>query len=157
VSLSQLPIDLTQTTLVLIVKNKSRDVTDINNYRAIAFSSCLSKLFEFLILTYCKSHNTCHDDDYQLGKKVHSTSLGCAVLKHVVDYNRSNGSYFFACFLDLSKAFDSVDHICLFRQLVKLKLPENVVKLLIYWYSNQPMNVRWKHIKSGSFYMKNGI
>ena len=59
-------------------------------------------------------------------------------------------------FLDLSKAFDSVDHTCLFRQLVKLKLPENVVRLLIYWYSNQKMNVRWKHILSGSFYMKNG-
>ena len=52
--------------------------------------------------------------------------------KHVVDYYRANGSYVFACFLNLSKAFDSVDHTCLFRQLVKLKLPENVVRLLVY-------------------------
>jgi len=37
---------------------------------------------------------------------------------------------------------------------VKLKLPDNVVKLLIYWYSNQLMNARWKHIQSGSFIMK---
>jgi len=35
-------------------------------------------------------------------------------------------------FLDLSKAFDSVDHTYVFRQLVKLKLPENVVRLLVY-------------------------
>jgi len=84
----------------------------------------------------------CHDNDYQfVYKKDHSTSLGRATLTHVVDYYRSNGSYVSACFLDLSKAFDSVDHICLFRQLVKLKLPENVVKVLIYWYSNQLMNV----------------
>ena len=66
---------------------KSGDVTDINNYRAIALSSCLSKSFESLILTCCKSYDTCHDDDYQFGyKKDHSTSLGCATLKHVVDY-----------------------------------------------------------------------
>ena len=155
---SYIPTNLTQTTLVPLLKNKSGDVTDINNYRAIALSSCLSKLFESLILTCCKSHDMCCDDDvYQFGyKKDHSTSLGCATLKHVVDYYRSNGSYVFACFLDLSKAFDSVDHTCLFRQLVKLKLPENVVKLLIHWYTNQLMNVRWKHIQSGSFYMKNG-
>ena len=55
--------------------------------------------------------------------------------------------------LDLSNAFDSGGHICLFRQLVKLKLPENVLKLLIHWYSNQLMNVRWKHIQYGGFYM----
>jgi len=60
------------------------------------------------------------------------------------------------CFLYLSKAFDRVDHTCLFKQLVKLKLPDNVVKLLINWYSNQLMNVRWKQFQSDSFYMKNG-
>ena len=114
-----------------VYKNKSGDVTDINNYRAIALSSCLSKLFDFLILTCCKSHDMCHDDDYQFGyKKDQSTSLGCATFKHVVDYYRANGSYVFACFLDLSKAFD-VDHTYLFRQLMKLKLPENEVRLLI--------------------------
>ena len=154
---SYMPTNLTQTTLVPLLKNKSGDVTDINSYRAIALSTCLSKLFEFLILTCCKSHDMCHDDDYQfVYKKDHSTSLGRATLKHVVDYYRSNGSYVSACFLDLSKAFASVDHVCLFRQLLKLKLPENVIKLLIDWYSNQLMNVRWKYIQSGSFYMKNG-
>ena len=85
--------------MVPLLKNKSGDVTDKNNYRAIALSSCLSKLFEFLILTCCKSHDTCHDDDYQFGyKKNYSTSLGCATLKHVVDYYRSHGSYVFVCF-----------------------------------------------------------
>ena len=84
-------------------------------------------------------------------------NIGCATLKDVVDYYRSHGSYVFVCFLDLSKAFDSVDHTCLFKELVKLKLPDNVVKLLINWYSNQLMNVRWKQIQSDSFYIKNGI
>jgi len=37
------------------------------------------------------------DGHYQFGyKKDHSTSLGCANRKHVVDYYRSNGSYVFA-------------------------------------------------------------
>jgi len=78
-------------------------------------------------------------------------------LKHVVvDYYRSHGSYVSVSFLDLSKAFYNVDHTCLFKQFVKLKPPDNVVKLLINVYSNQLMNIRWKQIQSDSFYMKNG-
>ena len=46
--------------------------------------------------------------------------------------------------------------IHVYSELVKLKLPDDVVKLLINWYSNQLMNVRWKQIQSDNFYMKNG-
>jgi len=59
------------------------------------------------ILHSFQSHDTVNDE-HQFGfKPSHSTSLGCSVHKQVVDYYRSNGSYVFACFLDLSKAFDS--------------------------------------------------
>jgi hypothetical protein len=151
-----LPNELTKTTVVPLLKNKSGDISDINNYRAIALSNCLSKLLESLMLRCFQSHDSC-DDIYQFGfKKNHSTSLGCAVLKSVVDYYRSNGSYVFASFLDLSKAFDNVNHKCLFKKLSVLKLPRNMFKLLIYWYSNQQINVRWKQVTTSSFYMKNG-
>jgi hypothetical protein len=151
-----LPEELIKTTVVPLLKNKSGDISDINNYRAIALSNCLSKLLESLILGCLQSYDK-SEDIYQFGfKKDHSTSLGCAVLKRVVDYYRANGSYVFACFLDLSKAFDSVNHVSLFKRLVDLKSPANIFKLLIYWYSNQQINVRWKHVVTSSFCMKNG-
>lgn len=150
------PDDLIKTTVVPLMKNKSGDISDVNNYRAIALSNSLSKLLETLMLHCFQSDDTC-DDIYQFGfKKNHSTSLGCGVLKHVVDYYRSNGSYVFASFLDLSKAFDSVNHIFLFRKLTELKFPSNMVKLLIFWYANQQINIRWKQVVTNSFYMRNG-
>ena len=101
-------------------------------------------------------HDT-SDSDYQFGFKAgHSTSLGCSVLKQVINYYRTNGSYVFACFLDLSKAFDSVNHKTMFRQLTALKFPANLVKLLVYWYVHQQMNVRWKNIVTDCFRVKNG-
>jgi hypothetical protein len=151
-----LPDELIKTTVVPLLKNKSGDLSDVNNYRAIALSNCMSKLLESLMLSCFQACDTC-DDIYQFGfKKNHSTSLGCAVLKNVVEYYRLNGSYVFASFLDLSKAFDSVNHKFLFEKLTALNFPSNMIKLLIFWYSNQQMNVRWKHVTTSNFYMKNG-
>lgn len=151
-----IPDELIKTTVVPLLKNKSGDISDINNYRAIALSNCLSKLLESLMLSCFQSYDS-SEDIYQFGfRKDHSTSLGCAVLKRVIDYYRLNGSYVFACFLDLSKAFDSVNHVSLFKKITALKFPANMVKLLIYWYSNQQINVQWKCVVTSSFYMKNG-
>ena len=36
--------------LCLVLKDKRGDATDINNYRAVTLSSCISKLFEMCIL-----------------------------------------------------------------------------------------------------------
>jgi hypothetical protein len=151
-----LPHYLIATTVVPLLKNKSGDISDVDNYRAIALSNCMSKLLESLMLSCFQSYDTC-EDVHQFGfKKNHSTSLGCSVLKSVVDYYRLNGSYVFASFLDLSKAFDSVNHKTLFNKLTDLKFPANMLKLLIFWYSKQQMNVRWKQIVTDSFCMKNG-
>jgi hypothetical protein len=116
----------------------------------------LNKLLEAVILNSFQSCDS-YEDELQFGfKHGHSTSLSCSVLKHVVDYYRSRGSYVFACFLDLSKAFDSVSHRSLFHKLTKLKFPSNLVMLLMYGYVNQQMNVRWKTINTDYFFVKNG-
>ena len=88
-----LPLNLMQTTLVPLLQNKSGDISDPNNYRAIALSNCISKLLETVLLYSFQSRDTM-EDEYQFGfKPGHSTSVGCSVLKKVVDYYRTHGSY----------------------------------------------------------------
>ena len=89
-------------------------------------------------------------------KSLHDIGVLCSVLKNIINYYRVNGSYVFACFLDMSKAFDMVNHHKLFEKLVQLKFPRMLVKLLIFWYSTQMVNVRWKSTVSSSFLMRNG-
>jgi len=57
-----------KTTIVPLLKNKSGDLSDINNYPAVALSNCLSKVFESLLLNCFQSHDS-YDDFYQFGFK----------------------------------------------------------------------------------------
>lgn len=153
---SYLPADMICTTFVPLLKNKSGDISDINNYRAIALSNAISKFFEDIILDSLHQYDN-DDDMYQFGFKAgHSTTMGCHVLKRVIDYYRSNGSYVFTCFLDLTKAFDRVNHDTLFRKLAELNFPKNIIQLIMFWYKNQQVNVRWKNSITGFFHMSNG-
>jgi len=44
------PSQFMHSVIIPLVKNKCDSLTDINNYRAIAISSVMSKLFEMLLL-----------------------------------------------------------------------------------------------------------
>ena len=69
-----------------LLKNKTGNIFDINNYRAIALSNSISKLLEDVLLQSIKKYDT-FDDMHQFGfKKQQSTGMGCSVLKRVIDY-----------------------------------------------------------------------
>ena len=44
-----LPASFMESIMIPLVKNKNGDLSDLNNYRAIAISSAMSKLFEAVI------------------------------------------------------------------------------------------------------------
>jgi len=59
--------------------------------------------------------------------------------------------------LDMSKAFDMVDHGHLFDLLLQRKLPYPVLRFLIQWYSQQCFLIRWSGTLSTSFTVANGV
>ena len=90
-------------------------------------------------------------------KKKHGTDLCIYVLKEVIDRHRSLNGSMFTCFLDASKAFDRVKHSILFQKLIDRGVPGYIVRLLIYWYSNQTMCIRWSGKLSEHFGVTNGV
>lgn len=150
-----LPASFMNSVFIPLVKSKSGDLTDVNNYRAIAISNALSKLLESTLESFFNTNDDL--DSYQFGfKKSHSTSLCTAVLKSAVDYYTRRGSHVFACFVDYNKAFDSVNYWKLFNKLLDNNIHVNIVTLLAYWYSNQLVCVRWLHNVSEYFKVGNG-
>ena len=53
-------------------------------------------------------------------------------IKADIDYYTTQGSHVFACFIDYSKAFDSVNYWKLFSKLLD---DGEIVLLLIFWHS----------------------
>ena len=151
-----LPSSFCEATIIPLVKSKISDLTNVNNYRAIAISPAMSKIFESILLYRIESH---HDaDDYQFGFKSHHSTMSCThYLKKTVNYYTSRGSHVFPCFIDFNKAFDSVNYWQLFSKLLDQGIPMQFVCLLAYWFQNQKMCVRWQTVYSEAFGIGNGV
>jgi len=149
------PLNFMSSVIVPLVKCKTKDICDVNNYRAIAISSTISKVFESVILIAITT--VAEGDEMQFGFKPGlSTGLCTNVLKTTVDYYTTRGSHVFCCFVDFSKAFDRVNYWKLFSHLISDGVNSKLVRLLSYWYSHQLMCVRWHNRTSDSFRVSNG-
>ena len=114
-----LPKAFIQAVIVPLVKCKTGNLADINNYRAIAISTSLSKLFESAIAKQVFTSADC--EKHQFGFKAHH-STGLCTFKQTVDYYANRGSHVFACFIDYTKAFDCVNYWKLFNKLLDDKI-----------------------------------
>jgi len=124
-----------------------------NDFRGITISPVISKVFEHCILNrYNEFFGT---SDNQFGFK---RGLGCShatnTVRCVVDRLVKGGSTVNLCSLDLSKAFDRMNHHALFIKLIKRQFPLELLCLLEKWFSSCFTCVKWYGIKS-TFYVVN--
>jgi hypothetical protein len=61
------------------------------------------------------------------------------------------------CTLDISKAFDKVDHYCLYTKLVHRGVPRVFISLLACWYDKCYVSVRWDNCLSLPFRVTAGV
>ena len=92
-----------------IVKDKKGDVTDKDNYRPITITTVSSKLLESLICN--RFSDMLYTSDHQFGfKSNHSTDMCVFVLKETINHYMSSNTPVYTAFMDVSKAFDKVNH-----------------------------------------------
>ena len=151
-----LPDSMLSVVLVPVIKDKVGKLNSSDNYRPIALASVMSKVMETVLLSRLERYVL--STDHQFGfKRKHGTDLCIFALKEILDkYNRQN-STMFMCFIDASKAFDRVNHGKLFLKLSKSGVPGFLIRILVYWYSNQARRVRWGSVTSDPFHVTNGV
>ena len=74
-----------KTALVPIIKNKTGDTSNKNNYRPIALVTAASKIFEICILEVLEMYLITHDHQFGFKSK-HSTDMCIFTVKSIVKY-----------------------------------------------------------------------
>lgn len=142
--------------IVPLIKGDDLDTTNADNYRAITISPCISKVFEMCLAQgmdkWLKS------DDLQFGfKKGRGCREAIYTLHGVVKHINDNGSTAVLCALDISKAFDKVNHFGLYIKLMERNIPKLFLDILFCWYSKCSVFVSWGCYISKQFDISAGV
>ena len=143
-------------TLVPIIKDKMGNLCSSDNYRSIAISSLILKIFDWVLIGLCG--DKLFFDELQFGYQEHcSTNMCTWMAVETIDHFTRNGSDVFVCVMDMKKAFDTVQHSVLFQKLLERGIPRTYIRLMMVMYSNQSANVRWNSDLSNHFPITNGV
>ena len=99
---------------------KKPNIYQLNNFRPISLLPCVSKLIEKCVFnqlySYFESNNLLYKSQYGF-RKSHSTESACLELVHKLTEQLENNETPFCIFIDLSKAFDTLNHDILLNKL----------------------------------------
>jgi len=127
-----------------------------NDFRGIAISPIVSKIFEYCILH--KFNQFLGSCDVQFGFK---KGLGCRnaiyTVRKIIDRYVEGGSTVNVCSIDLTKAFDKVNHSALYMKLMKRHVPVELLRLLESWLSDCFACVKWNNSWSCVFKVSSGV
>ena len=159
VKTAQVPISFCHSYTVPLIKSNysacSKSLT-VNDFRGISISSIISKIFEHCILDRFGEFFVTTDNQYGFKK-----NLGCThaiyTARRVIEHYISNGSTVNLCALDLSKAFDKMNHNGLFINLMKRLIPVELLNVFENWFSTCYTSVKWFSCFSSFFKLECGV
>ena len=125
---------------------KKGNKSDVNNYRPISNLCSLAKVFEKMILVkldqIAEKNNIDLTGSLQHGfKKFHSTNTAMLSIQNAISKALDKNNFAALISLDLSAAFDAVNHDLLIKRLHTIGLPSKIVSLIKSWLSNRKMYV----------------
>ena len=127
--------------------HQNGDKVVLNNYRTISKLSCLAKILESLANNQLKSFlsNFSLLNPHQSGFRAkHSTIPAVTLVSNDIDSALDNKHHCAALFVDLSKAFDTVDHTLLVQRLKEIGFDFNTLT----WFQSY-LNGRSQCVKLG--------
>jgi hypothetical protein len=143
-----------------IYKEQELDTHQFNSYRPISLLPALSKIFEKVIYSqlykYMNENNLLNISQYGF-RRGHSTELAALELVDRIGKELDKRNTPISIFLDLSKAFDTLDHSILIKKLQYYGLDN----LAIHWFksylSNRKQALRYNNTLSEWTDIKTGV
>ena len=146
--LCSVPTCLKTSTITPVPKKAS--ISGLNDYRPIALTSVVMKVFERLVLTHLKDITDPLLDPLQFAYRP-NRSVDDAVnmaMHYILQHLDSSGSYARVLFVDFSSAFNTIVPSKLYLKLIQLKVPISVCKWIHSFLINRKQQVRLGKITS---------
>jgi hypothetical protein len=130
--------------------HKNGYIYNCDNYRCLSLTSCIGKLFTSLLQrtlhTYMENKELYNKFQAGFRPNYRTTDHIFAIKTIINKYLHKLNKPIFACFVDFSKAFDTVRHLDLFKKLLDLKIGGIVYKTIKFMYSNSKFIVKKENI-----------
>ena len=140
---------------------KSKDHQESNNYRPISLLLTLSKLLEKIMYkrtyNFLESTGQIYKSQYGFRTSHSCENAICELVSEIIK-GKQDGMHTLAVFLDLSKAFDSLEHDVLLKKLYKCGIRGVAYNWFVSYLNGRQMRVKCNVASSGkteySNYMK---
>jgi len=139
---------------------KCKDPQTMNNYRPISILPAISKIFEKAmykqIYNHFQSYNLFFSSQYGF-REDHSTQLAALELHNRIHDALNDKHHPFCVFLDLSKAFDLIDHNILVDKFSHYGFSNNAIDLCRNYLSNRKQFVEFGNELSETTILSKGV
>ena len=139
---------------------KAKDPYDVNNYRPISILSCINKIFERLLLarmnSFIDQFNILSTSQYGFVSGRGTVDAGMDLISKI-QKSLSDGKFCIAVFIDLKKAFDTVDFNRLLFKLNKCGFRGIVEQLFASYLTNRQQYVELDGAKSEKLGVSSGV
>jgi hypothetical protein len=149
--------DWSSAILIRLFKNKG-DKKSCDNYRGISLLVVASKIFSRVILNRIQTLIDGKLLEQQAGFRTNRSTMDQVfILKMVMEKHREFNKPLHMCFIDIQKAYDSVNRELLWKICRRYGFTEKIVKLLKLTYQNSRAQVRINNELSDVFDILNGV
>ena len=131
-----------------------------SNYRPISLLNCFDKVFEKLInmqlKDYLKRFDLLYEYQYAF-REGYSTDLALLEFNDYVKMEIDKGNYVLTLFVDLKKAFDTVNHVILLKKLEHYGIRGHCNEFFASYLSNRTQYVHCNNVNSSVLDMTCGV
>ena len=139
---------------------KSDSHASLDNYRPISVLNILSKVIERIVYnqltTYLEDHELISQSQYGF-RRNRSTQHAVTLLTEYIRTNGNNSALTGALYIDLKKAFDTVNHACLIDKLSLYGVENNELDWFCDYLFNRSQYVVYDSVKSESSKITHGV
>ena len=139
----EVPQEWRDATINVLHKKKNR--TEYRNYRGLSLMAHAGKVLLKIVANrlgdFCEEAGILPDEECGFRPQRSTTDMMC-VVRRLQELGRTSNASLEICFIDLAKAYDSVDRVLLWEVLARFGVPPRMIKVIRMFYDGMRARVQ---------------